>query len=102
QSHLCADQPPEILREWLVKTNAVDAVDDEASDDTDADGKKRHHDANSNVPGNNRRPGLPHEVEHGRHILESAYAVRPGAPGTRGRAGWPFAGVNSGFRAIHG
>ena len=53
----------------------IDAVDNVAADDADADRKKRDDDADGDVPEDDRRPGFPNEMKHRRNVLERAQTV---------------------------
>jgi hypothetical protein len=100
--HLRADQPPEVHRQGFVQTNLIDAVNDVASHDADADGEERNQNANGEVPKNHRGARLPDEFQHRRDVLQRANAVAPGITGLRSLLGLARIGLADRARIMNG
>ena len=81
--------------------DAVDAVDDEAADDADADGQKRDNDADGDVPEDDRGARLPDKVKNRGNIPERAQPIAPGARRLLRSLGLCFAGFAGNFRIIN-
>jgi hypothetical protein len=62
-----------------MQPDPVHAVNDEPDNDADSYGQEGDNDANGNVPEDDCRSRLPHEVKHRRDVPEGAHAVAPGA-----------------------
>jgi hypothetical protein len=77
KSHLRSDEPPEVDGQRLMLANAVDAIDDESADNADADGQKRHNNADGDVPEDYRGARFPDEVQNRGNISEGAHTVCP-------------------------
>ena len=77
QPHFRGNEPPETVRQRLMKADTVHAVNDVTDNDPDADGQKRDNDADGNVPENNRRPGFPNKMKHRRNVLKRCDTIRP-------------------------
>src|SRR5579871_1509479 len=77
--HLRSHEPPEIGGKGLMKADTVYAVNNESADDADAHRQERHDDSYGDIPEDNCRSRLPHKVEDGRHVLQSAQPIAPGS-----------------------
>jgi hypothetical protein len=81
-----------------VQADLIDAVNDVTPDDADADWKKRHDDADGNVPEHYGGSRFPHEVQNWRHILKRADPLAPCTATILGRIGGRYGRFTCTFR----